>query len=130
VFSNPKPLELLRGLLQIGNVRGDDVVLDGFAGSGTTGHAVMRANAEDGGARRFVLVQKPEPVPDGAVARSLGLGTIPEILRARLEMAGAELANAIGEKAEFGVFSHVSRPPSERSSTPSKSRRRSGAGRA
>ncbi|MGO8996160.1 MAG: site-specific DNA-methyltransferase [Polyangiaceae bacterium] len=107
VFSNPKPLELLRGLLQIGNAKGDDVVLDFFAGSGTTGHAVMEANAADGGKRRFVLVQKPEDVPDGAAARTLGLHTIPEILRARLERAGAELAPALGKLAEFRALRHV-----------------------
>jgi adenine specific DNA methylase Mod len=107
VFSNPKPLELLRGLLQIGNARGDDVVLDFFAGSGTTGHAVMRANAEDGGNRRFVLVQKHEEVPVGAVARTLGLRTIPEILRERLRRAGAELAPVLGRGAEFRPLRHV-----------------------
>ncbi len=96
VFSNPKPLELLRGLLQVANVKGDDVVLDFFAGSGTTGHAVLQANAEDGGRRRFVLVQKEEAVPEGASARALGLRTIPEILRERLRRAGAELGMPAG----------------------------------
>jgi adenine-specific DNA-methyltransferase len=107
VFSNPKPLELLRGLLQVGNAKGDDVVLDFFAGSGTTGHAVMRANAEDGGNRRFVLVQKSEAVPVGAVARTLGLRTIPEILRERLRRAGAELAPVLGRRAEFRALRHA-----------------------
>jgi adenine-specific DNA-methyltransferase len=90
VFSNPKPLELLRGLLQIANVGGDDWVLDFFAGSGTTGHAVAARNAEDGGHRRFLLVQAPEAVPPGAPARALGLHTIPDILRERLRRAGAD----------------------------------------
>jgi adenine-specific DNA-methyltransferase len=113
VFSNPKPLELLRGLIQIGNAKGDDLVLDFFAGSGTTGHAVMQANAEDGGRRRFVLVQKTEAVPEGAPARELGLWTIPEILRERLRLAGAELATVLGARAEFRALRHVhpSRPP-------------------
>ena len=90
VFSNPKPLELLRGLLQIGNLIEDDWVLDFFAGSGTTGHAVTAMNAEDGGRRRFILVQAPAPVPEGAPARALGLPTIPDILRERLRRAGAD----------------------------------------
>jgi adenine-specific DNA-methyltransferase len=107
VFSNPKPLELLRGLLQIGNAKGDDVVLDFFAGSGTTGHAVMQANAADGGRRRFVLVQKPEVVPEGAVARTLGLGTISEILRERLRLAALELRPVLGPAAEFRALRHV-----------------------
>jgi adenine-specific DNA-methyltransferase len=107
VFSNPKPLELLRGLIQIGNAKEDDVVLDCFAGSGTTGHAVMNANAEDGGRRRFVLVQKTEAVPEGAPARALGLSTIPEILRERLRRAGAEVAAVLGPRAEFQALAHV-----------------------
>jgi adenine-specific DNA-methyltransferase len=107
VFSNPKPLELLRGLLQIGNAKGDDVVLDFFAGSGTTGHAVMRANAEDGGRRRFVLVQSPEEVPAGAPAHGLGLRSIPEILRERLRRAGDELAPVLGAAAGFRALRYV-----------------------
>jgi adenine-specific DNA-methyltransferase len=107
VFSNPKPLELLRGLLQIANVKGDDVVLDFFAGSGTTGHAVMEANAADGAARRFVLVQKNERVPEGAPAHALGLRTIPEILRERLRRAGDGLRGKLGERADFKPLVHV-----------------------
>ncbi len=110
VFSNPKPVELVRGLLQIGNVQGDDVVLDFFAGSGTTGHAVMLRNAEDGGRRRFVLVQAPEEVPAGAAARALGLRTIPEILRERLRRAGEALAPVLGGGAGFRAMRHVPRP--------------------
>jgi hypothetical protein len=107
VFSNPKPLELLRGLIQIGNAKEDDVVLDCFAGSGTTGHAVMQANVEDAGRRRFVLVQKTEAVPEGAPARALGLRTIPDILRERLRRAGAEVAAVLGARAEFQAFAHA-----------------------
>jgi hypothetical protein len=101
VFSNPKPIELVRGLLQIANVRGDDVVLDFFAGSGTTGHAVMLRNAEDGGRRRFILAQLRENVPEGAPARALGLSTLPEITRERLRRAGATFAPALGAAAGF-----------------------------
>jgi adenine-specific DNA-methyltransferase len=107
VFSNPKPLELVRGLLQIGNVGPEDVVLDFFAGSGTTGHAVMLRNAEDGGTRRFVLVQAPEAVPAGAAAHALGLATIPEILRERLRRAGAPLEARLGPAAGFRAMRHV-----------------------
>jgi adenine-specific DNA-methyltransferase len=89
VFSNPKPLALVRAVLQVANVKGDDWVVDFFAGSGTTGHAVHELNRADGGARRFALVQIAERVPDGAPARALGLQTIPDILRERLRRAGA-----------------------------------------
>lgn len=62
-FSNPKPTRLIRQMINIGtNPESDDIVLDFFAGSGTTGHAVMAQNLDDGGRRRFVLVQLPEPL--------------------------------------------------------------------
>lgn len=62
VFSNPKPVELLEGVLDVSNAKNDDIVLDFFAGSATTAHAVMRKNATDGGSRRYILVQLPEPL--------------------------------------------------------------------
>ena len=61
-FSTPKPLRLVQKILQIGTHPGSEsVVLDFFAGSGTTAHAVMAQNADDDGNRRFILVQLPEP---------------------------------------------------------------------
>lgn len=62
VFSNPKPVELIRGLLQISNSKNNDIILDFFAGSGTTGHAVMKLNAEDGANRKYIMVQIAEPI--------------------------------------------------------------------
>lgn len=62
VFSNPKPVGLLSYLISSAGVAANDLVLDFFAGSGTTGHAVLQQNAVDGGNRRFVLVQLPEPL--------------------------------------------------------------------
>ncbi len=62
-FSNPKPTRLIRQMINIGtNPNGDDIIMDFFAGSGTTGHAVMAQNLDDGGRRRFILVQLPEPL--------------------------------------------------------------------
>lgn len=62
VFDNPKPTRLIRRILGLAtNASTNDVVLDFFAGSGTTGDAVIRMNAEDGGNRSFVLIQLPEP---------------------------------------------------------------------
>ncbi len=63
IFDNPKPVELLNRCLQLGTHNPEDaIVLDFFAGSGTTGHAVMEQNAVDGGVRRYILVQLPEPL--------------------------------------------------------------------
>lgn len=91
-FDGPKPVPFLLDLIQIGSGP-EDIVLDFFAGSGTTGHAVMELNAQDGGSRRFILVQLPEPTPDGSEARAAGLGTIPAITRRRLDLA----ATRVGE---------------------------------
>ncbi|GHU60813.1 DNA methylase N-4 [Spirochaetia bacterium] len=60
VFSNPKPVELIRGLIQIANAKKDDIILDFFAGSSTTAHAVMQINNEDSQKRKFILVQLKE----------------------------------------------------------------------
>lgn len=85
VFPTPKPVGLLRRLLD--TMPKDAVVLDFFAGSGTTGQAVVEANADDGGSRRCVPVQSPEPTdPEGEAARR-GLTTIAAIARARLGAA-------------------------------------------
>jgi adenine-specific DNA-methyltransferase len=60
VFSNPKPIELLNGIIDVSNTKARDIVLDFFAGSATTAHAVMGRNNADGGKRRFIMVQLPE----------------------------------------------------------------------
>lgn len=63
VFNNPKPVNFVQRMLQIvPNASKNDIVLDFFAGSGTTGHAVLSQNATDGGKRRYILVQLPEPL--------------------------------------------------------------------
>lgn len=62
VFDNPKPVTLVEKMLRVGNVFSDNIVLDFFAGSGTTGEAVMRLNADDGGNRKFILVQLDEKI--------------------------------------------------------------------
>ena len=56
VFDNPKPVQLLKDFISL-STEGDDIILDSFAGSGTTGHAVLEQNREDGGNRRFILVE-------------------------------------------------------------------------
>ncbi|MBZ7989169.1 site-specific DNA-methyltransferase [Campylobacter sp. RM12635] len=63
IFNDPKGTKLLKRILQISTDK-DDIVLDFFAGSGTTGHAIMQLNAEDGGNRKFILVQLDEPIDE------------------------------------------------------------------
>jgi adenine-specific DNA-methyltransferase len=61
LFPFPKPTDLIRGLIQYAHPKSEFIVLDFFAGSGSTAHAVLRQNAEDGGKRRYIMVQLPEP---------------------------------------------------------------------
>ncbi|MFT4010708.1 MAG: site-specific DNA-methyltransferase [Nocardioidaceae bacterium] len=83
VFETPKPLKLMRRILA--TMPADALVLDPFAGSGTMGEAVVAANAEDGGNRRFVCVNLPAPVPEDSAARAAGYASVADIMKARLE---------------------------------------------
>ena len=90
VFDFPKPMPLIRFFCdQL--LRPGDLALDFFAGSGTTAHAVWAQNAEDGGGRRVILVQRPEPCPAQGTAAKAGFRTVADVLHARLRLAGAEL---------------------------------------
>ena len=86
VFETPKPTRLIRRMLQLATGTDDDsLVLDFFAGSGSTMHGVFAQNAEDGGRRRSILVQLPEPIPGSGPG---GLRTIADITKERLRSAG------------------------------------------
>lgn len=97
VFSFPKPSSLIKFLVSTctGN---DDLILDFFAGSGTTAHAVMALNAEDGGNRKCISVQLPEPTPENSPARLAGFNTIAEITRERIRRAGKKILEEESEK--------------------------------
>lgn len=82
VFESPKPTGLVRRVL--GTMPDDALVLDFFAGSGTTGHAVALQNADDGGTRRCLSVNSAEPTRPGSNAHAAGLRTVADITRARL----------------------------------------------
>ena len=90
IFSFPKPSELIKFLVKIINKK-DALILDFFSGSGTTAHAVMQLNAEDGGNRKFIMVQIPEETPEDSEARKAGYNTIPEIARERIRRAGKKI---------------------------------------
>ncbi|WP_404372265.1 site-specific DNA-methyltransferase [Kytococcus sedentarius] len=97
VFSTVKPLKLMQRLVHLGS-GGTDIVLDLFAGSGTTGEAVLRQNAEDGNSRRYMQVQLPEPSADGSVARAEGYLDVASISRARMKKAGDEILAEAGRR--------------------------------
>ncbi|YAL84519.1 site-specific DNA-methyltransferase [Dermacoccaceae bacterium W4C1] len=87
-FDFPKPVRLVQSLIEMA-ARPDALVLDFFAGSGTTAHAVIEQNAIDGGSRRFILVQLDEKVPERSQAAAMGFRTIADVTRERVRRAGA-----------------------------------------
>ncbi|QRN94062.1 site-specific DNA-methyltransferase [Archangium violaceum] len=98
VFDNPKPVQLIRRIIEHVS-SGDDIILDFFAGSGTTGDAVFQHNAEDGGTRRFILVQVPEGV-DGSDYQTIDQITCERLRRASTAMKAEGVKGDLG----FRVF--------------------------
>jgi adenine-specific DNA-methyltransferase len=94
-FKGQKSVKMLKRTLE-SMTSGDDIVLDFFAGTSSTAHAVMELNAEDGGSRRFIMVQLPEPTEEGSASRAAGFATIADISRKRIDVAGDKIADAQG----------------------------------
>lgn len=99
IFDTPKPTSLLVKLITLANVKDKDLILDFFSGSATTAHAVMQLNAEDGGHRKFIMVQLPEVTDEKSEAYRAGYANICEIGKERIRRAGAKIAAEAGEKA-------------------------------
>jgi len=89
-FDYPKPVTLIERCLQLYSDK-DSIILDFFSGSGTTAHAVMQLNAEDGGNRQYIMVQLPEETPEDSEARKAGYNTIPDIAKERIRRAGKKI---------------------------------------
>ena len=99
-FDGPKPLRLLSRILQIANLNKDSIVLDFFSGSATTAHAVMKLNAEDGGNRKFIMVQLPEKTDEKSEAYKAGYKNICEIGKERIRRAGKIVKEEVGLSAQ------------------------------
>lgn len=89
-FDFPKAVALLQKAVQIGTVK-DSIILDFFSGSATTAHAVMQLNAEDGGHRKFIMVQLPEKCDEASEAYKAGYKNICEIGKERIRRAGDKI---------------------------------------
>ena len=89
-FDYPKPSDMIKHLLEYTS-RKDDIILDFFAGSSTTAHAVMQLNAEDGGHRKFIMVQLPELTDEKSEAYKAGYMNICEIGKERIRRAGEKI---------------------------------------
>ena len=90
LFTHPKPTKLIYNIIKIASDK-NDIILDFFSGSATTADAVMQINAEDGGKRKFILVQLPEICEQGSVAFSAGYDTICDLGETRIKLAGEKI---------------------------------------
>lgn len=104
IFDTPKPIPYIQEMLRIAT-SDDDIILDFFAGSGTTAHAVIRQNKEDGGNRKFILVQIPEKLDEKSEGYKAGYKTIADIAKERIR----RVIKGYGDKPEpidsgFKVF--------------------------
>ena len=117
LFDFPKPVSLIKTLITIGTVfDNDDLILDFFSGSATTAHAVMQLNAEDGGNRKFIMVQLPERTDEKSEAYKAGYKNISEIGKERIRRAGEKIKEEYKDKENienldigFKVFKFVPR---------------------
>lgn len=103
IFSYPKPTTLISHLVRLAVGKDSDgTVLDFFAGSGTTAHAVMALNAEDGGNRQCISVQLPEECGEGSEAAKAGFKTISDITKERIRRAGKKVKEETGKDIDIG----------------------------
>lgn len=102
VFENPKSVDDIKKLVEYITAKTDgDIILDFFSGSATTAHAVMQLNAEDGGNRRFILVQLPELCNEKSEAYKAGYKNICEIGKERIRRAGEKLKDTLESSGLF-----------------------------
>ena len=103
IFSYPKTVKLIKHFIEISTI-GDKsgIILDFFSGSATTAHAVMQLNAEDGGHRKFILVQIPEPCDEKSEAYKAGYKNICEIGKERIRRAVKKIKEETGANIDYG----------------------------
>ncbi|MDD7593500.1 MAG: site-specific DNA-methyltransferase, partial [Peptoniphilaceae bacterium] len=101
LFEGPKPIGLIRRLLTMANLDADSLILDFFSGSATTAQAVMELNAEDGGNRRYIMVQLPEDIDEKKPAYQAGYRTVDEIGRERINRAAAKIIKETGAEIDY-----------------------------
>jgi adenine-specific DNA-methyltransferase len=108
LFSNPKPIELIKFFVDLSN-NDKGIVLDFFSGSATTAHAAMQLNAEDGGNRKFIMVQLPEATDEKSEAYKAGYKNICEIGKERIRRAGKKIIEEQNAK-QADLFSSEKKP--------------------
>lgn len=104
IFDYPKPVDLIKRVIQYCNVADDDIIIDFFSGSATTAHATMQLNMEDDKNRKFIMVQLPEETDDKSEAYKSGYKTICEIGKERIRRAAKKIAEENPESTFDGGF--------------------------
>lgn len=100
VFSNPKPIELMQGILKVGNVKNGDIVLDFFSGSASMAHATMQLCSCDQLKRKFIMVQIPQCIDEKEPGYKIGFRTITELGEERIRRAGEKIKAEIDKTNE------------------------------
>ncbi|WP_396179004.1 site-specific DNA-methyltransferase [Flavobacterium sp.] len=100
-FDTPKPIELLEKMLELSNTK-NDIILDFFSGSATTAHSVMQLNSEDGGNRKFIMVQVPERTDEKSEAFKAGYDNICEIGKERIRRAAKKIKEETKSNVDYG----------------------------
>ena len=101
LFNGPKPTKLIRKILSLVECK-NQILLDFFSGSATTAHTVMQLNAEDGGNRKFIMVQLPEVCGEKSEAHKAGYETICDIGEERIRRAGDKIRAETGADIDYG----------------------------
>lgn len=102
-FDTPKPVNVIKRILELStNEKNNDIILDFFSGSATTAHAVMKLNAEDGGNRKYIMVQLPEPTDEKSEAYKAGYKNICEIGKERIRRAARKIKEETGADIDYG----------------------------
>lgn len=102
-FDYPKPLSLIKKIINmVVKEEKEAIILDFFSGSATTAHAVMDINAKDNGARKYIMVQKPELIPEDSIAYKAGFRNICNIGRERIRRSAKKLKEETGASIDYG----------------------------
>ncbi|MDU5914109.1 MAG: DNA methyltransferase [Anaerococcus vaginalis] len=114
VFDTVKPTDLIKKLIFHVSDKSDSIILDFFSGSATTADALMQLNAEDGGKRKYIMVQIPEKIDKKKAAFKAGYKTIDEIGRERIKRAGKKIKNETGADIDYGFKLFYLEKPEEK----------------
>ena len=115
MFDYTKPVSLINYLINMVTYnQKNSIIIDFFAGSSSTAHAVMQLNAEDGGNRKYIMVQLPEKIKEDKPAYKAGYRTIDQIGRARIEKAAEKIKKETGADIDYGYKLYYLEKPSEK----------------